>query len=148
MYVNICSQTRIPSVQVEDITGKQVDVTSFIGGKPVIISFWGVTCKPCLIELNALNECVEEWKEYVDFDIIAVSIDDARFASRARSMAKGYDWRFICLFDKNQDLKRVFNVSFTPHTFIIDSHGKMVYSHTGYVPGIEDELFEKLKELK
>lgn len=147
LSVNLYSQT-MPNVQVEDMVGRQVNTASIVGDKPVILSFWGITCKPCLIELNALNECMEEWKEEVDFDIIAVSIDDARFVSRARSMAKGHDWQFTCLFDKNQDLKRALNVSFTPHTFILDSKGKVVYSHTGYVPGSEEELFEKLKELK
>ena len=115
---------------------------------PFILSFWGVTCKPCLTELNALNEVMDEWREEVDFNIVAVSIDDNRFTSRARSMAQGFDWQFTCIFDKNQDLKRALNVSFTPHTFIIDGEGKIVYSHSGYVPGSETELFDKLKELQ
>ena len=63
-------------------------------------------------------------------------------------MAQGFDWQFTCIFDKNQDLKRALNVSFTPHTFIIDGEGKIVYSHSGYVPGSETELFDKLKELQ
>lgn len=98
--------------------------TKILGGKPAIVSFWGVTCKPCLTELNTLNELLDEWREEVDFNVIAVSIDDSRFTARARSMAQGYDWNFICLFDKNQDLKRAMNVTLTPHTFVIDGNGK------------------------
>ena len=98
-----------------------------------------VTCKPCITELNALNEVMEEWLEDVDFDIIAVSVDDSRFSSRARSMAQGYDWQFKCVFDKNQDLKRAMNVSLTPQTFITDASGKIVYSHSGYTPENDGE---------
>ena len=141
------AQSSLPDVKVENMEGRQVSVRSLVSGKPFIISFWGVTCKPCLTELNALNDQMEEWLEEVDFDIVAVSIDDSRFSSRARSMAQGFDWQFKAVFDKNQDLKRAMNVTFTPHTFIIDTKGNVVYSHTGYTPGSEQELLEKLKEL-
>ena len=124
-----------------------VNTKDVLEGKPAIVSFWGVTCKPCMTELNALNEVMEEWQEEIDFNIIAVSIDDSRFTSRARSMAQGFQWGFICLFDKNQDLKRAMNVSLTPQTYIVNAKGEIVYSHTGYTPGSEYELFEKLKEI-
>lgn len=139
---------QLPDVKVENAQGEQIATKTLIDGKPFILSFWGVTCKPCLTELNALNEVIEEWRKEVDFNIVAVSVDDNRFTSRARSMAKGFGWQFTCVFDKNQDLKRALNVSFTPQTFIIDGKGKIVYSHTGYTPGSENELLEKLKELQ
>lgn len=139
---------QLPDVKVENAQGEQIATKTLIDGKPFILSFWGVTCKPCLTELNALNEVIEEWRKEVDFNIVAVSVDDSRFTSRARSMAKGFGWQFTCVFDKNQDLKRALNVSFTPQTFIIDGKGKIVYSHTGYTPGSENELLEKLKELQ
>jgi hypothetical protein len=40
------------------------------------------------------------------------------------------------------------NVSLTPQTYIVDGNGKIVYSHSGYTPGSELELLEKLKELQ
>lgn len=138
----------LPNVKVENADGKQIEVASLVDGKPFILSFWGVTCKPCITELNALNEVMDEWRKEVDFNIVAVSVDDSRFTSRARSMAKGFGWQFTCVFDKNQDLKRALNVSLTPQTFIVDGKGKIVYSHTGYTPGSENELLDKLKELK
>lgn len=146
--LSVSAQSVWPSVEVENDKGEVIKTLDVLEGKPAIVSFWGVTCKPCLIELNALNEQLEEWREEVDFNVIAVSIDDSRFVARARSMAKGYNWNFTCLFDKNQDLKRAMNVVLTPQTFVIDRHGKVVYAHTGYTPGSEYELFEKLKELE
>lgn len=145
--IGLYAQTAWPDVKVENAKGETVSTKKVLDGKPAIVSFWGVTCKPCLTELNALNEVMEEWREEVDFNIIAVSIDDSRFTSRARSMAQGYGWQFICLFDKNQDLKRAMNVSLTPQTFVVDADGNVVYAHTGYTPGSEYELLDKLKEL-
>ena len=141
------AQDAWPDVKVENAKGEVISTKNILGGKPAIVSFWGVTCKPCLTELNTLNELMEEWKEEVDFNIIAVSIDDSRFTARARSMVKGFDWNFICLFDKNQDLKRAMNVMLTPQTFVVDGTGKVVYAHTGYTPGSEYELLEQLKEI-
>ena len=141
------AQDAWPDVKVENEKGEVVSTQNILGGKPAIVSFWGVTCKPCMTELNTLNELMEEWQEEVDFNIIAVSIDDSRFTARARSMAKGFDWNFICLFDKNQDLKRAMNVMLTPQTFVVDGNGKVVYAHTGYTPGSEYELLEQLKAI-
>lgn len=147
LAVSASAQSVWPDVKVENEKGEQVNTQKILGGKPAIVSFWGVTCKPCLTELNTLNELLDEWREEVDFNVIAVSIDDSRFTARARSMTQGYDWNFICLFDKNQDLKRAMNVTLTPHTFVIDGNGKIVYSHTGYTPGSEYELLEQLKAI-
>ncbi len=141
------AQDAWPDVKVENAKGEVISTQNLLGGKPAIISFWGVTCKPCLTELNTLNELMEEWQKEIDFNIIAVSIDDSRFTARARSMAKGFDWDFICLFDKNQDLKRAMNVMLTPQTFVVDGTGKVVYAHTGYTPGSEYELLEQLKAI-
>lgn len=145
--VTVSAQDTWIDVKVENAKGEVVSTQEILGGKPAIISFWGVTCKPCLTELNSLNEVMEEWQKEVDFNIIAVSTDDSRFTARARSMAKGFDWGFICLFDKNQDLKRAMNVMLTPQTFVVDGNGKVVYTHTGYTPGCEYELFEQLKAI-
>ena len=147
MSAGLTEAQDLPDVNVEDMDGETVSIREVAGGRPAIISFWGVTCKSCITELNALNEVMEEWLEDVDFDIIAVSVDDSRFSSRARSMAQGYDWQFKCVFDKNQDLKRAMNVSLTPQTFITDADGNIVYSHSGYTPGSEYELYDKLMEL-
>ena len=79
----------LPDVQVENMSGEQVRIRDVVAGKPAIISFWGVTCKPCITELNTLNALMDEWLEQVDFDIIAVSVDDTRFLARAKSMVQG-----------------------------------------------------------
>ena len=40
------------------------------------------------------------------------------------------------------------NVQFTPQVYVVDKDGKIVYSHTGYTPGGEYELFEVIKKLQ
>ena len=91
--VTVSAQEAWPDVKVENEKGEVISTKEILGGKPAIVSFWGVTCKPCMTELNTLNELLEEWRKEVDFNVIAVSIDDSRFTARARSMAKGFDFK-------------------------------------------------------
>ena len=143
------SAQTLPDVKIENQEGKVVSIREVIDGTPMIISFWSTTCKPCIMELNAINNNLPDWLEEVDMKVVAVSVDDARTVSRARAMTQGQGWDdYTCLYDKNQDLKRAMNVSLTPHTFIVDGNGNIVYSHSGYTPGSEEELFEKIKALK
>ena len=143
------SAQTLPDVKVENQEGKVVSIREVIDGTPMIISFWSTTCKPCIMELNAINNNLPDWLEEVDMKVVAVSVDDARTVSRARAMTQGQGWDdYTCLYDKNQDLKRAMNVSLTPHTFIVDGEGNIIYSHSGYTPGSEEELFEKIKGLK
>ena len=39
------------------------------------------------------------------------------------------------------------DVSLTPQTFIVDASGNIVYSHSGYTPGSEYGLYDKLMEI-
>ena len=143
------SAQTLPDVKVENQEGKVISTKSLADGTPMIISFWSTTCKPCIMELNAINDNLYDWLEEVDMKVVAISVDDARTVSRARAMTKGQGWDdYVCLYDKNQDFKRAMNVSLTPHTFIVDGKGNIVYSHSGYTPGSEQELFEKIKALK
>ena len=143
------SAQTLPDVKIENQEGKVVSIREVIDGTPMIISFWSTTCKPCIMELNAINNNLPDWLEEVDMKVVAVSVDDARTVSRARAMTQGQGWDdYTCLYDKNQDLKRAMNVSLTPHTFIVDGEGNIVYSHSGYTPGSEEELFVKIKALK
>ena len=137
----------LPDVKVENTRGEIISTKTLVDGKPFILSFWGVTCKTGRFHLCHENPEFPSGLLWRSGSLTEIQ-DDSRFTARARSMAKGFGWDFICLFDKNQNLKRVMNVSLTPQTYIVDGNGKIVYSHSGYTPGSELELLEKLKELQ
>ena len=140
------SAQSLPDVKIENAQGKIVPVRSIAKGKPMIISYWSIACKPCIQELNAINDALEEWREEADFEVVAVSIDDARLKASAKAIATSRGWEFVCLYDDKQTLKRAMNVSLTPQSFVVDANGKIVYSHTSYSPGSELELLEQIKK--
>lgn len=143
------SMAQVPAIKVENKKGEPVNTAELVDGKtPMIISFWATTCKPCIRELDAINDAYPDWIEEADFRVIAVSTDDNRFVSQARALAEGHGWSdFTVLYDKNQEFMRAMNVTVTPQVFVVDKEGKIVYSHTGYTPGSEQELIETIKKL-
>lgn len=140
------SAQQLPDVKVENAQGKVISVRELVG-KPLVICYWSITCKPCIQELMTILDQIEDWKAEADFEVVAVSVDDARLKATAKAKSQVFSKDFICLFDYNQDLKRAMNVSLTPQSFVVDSKGNIVYSHTGYTPGSEQELIDKVIEI-
>lgn len=136
------------NVTLKTLDGKSVQSSAIQNdGKPIIISFWATWCKPCNRELNAIKEVYEDWQEETGVKLVAISIDDARSANRVKPLVDGSGWDYEVYLDQNQDMKRAMNVVNVPHTFIIDGNGEIVWQHTSYVDGGEEEMIEKVREL-
>lgn len=150
LCISLSAAAQLPAVKLENRKGETVVTSSLVDGKtPMIISFWAVTCKPCIRELDAINDAMPDWLDEASFRVVAISTDDSRFSAQARAWVEGHGWNdFTVLFDKNQEFMRAMNVSYTPQIFVVDKNGKIVYSHTGYTPGSEQELIDKIKSLK
>lgn len=149
ILVSAVAAAQVPSVTLENAKGEPFNTKTLLEeGTPIIISFWSTSCKPCIRELDAIYDAMPDWKEEADFRVVAVSVDDSKLLTKAKSFAEGRGWgeEYFLLFDKNQDFKRAMNVSLVPHVFVVDGNGKIVYSHTSYVPGNEMELLEAVKK--
>lgn len=142
------SGAKIPNTTVKTLDGQSVNTSEFQNdGKPYIVSFWATWCKPCLKELNAINEVYEDWQEETGMKLIAISIDDARASARVRPMVAGSSWDYEVYLDANQDFKRAMGVTDVPHTFIIDGDNNIVWQSRSYVDGNEGHLIELIKKL-
>ena len=111
----------------------------------MIISLWATWCVPCKNELDAINDVYEDWQDETDVALYAISIDDSRTVKRVKPLVNGKNWDFEILLDTNNDLKRALGAATVPLTLVV-KNGKIVFRHSGYTPGYEDELFEILQE--
>ncbi len=140
--------TNLPSVNIKTLDGQTFNTQNISNdGKPIIISFWALWCKPCKKELDAFNENIEDWQDETGVKIFAISIDDSRSTAKVLPFVSGKDWEFEVLLDPNGDFKRGMNVNMIPHTFLLDGNGKIVYQHTSYYEGDEYELYELVKKV-
>lgn len=139
----------LPNVTIKDMQGKDINIAKLSNnGKPFVITFWATWCGPCIKEHNALDEVYQDWKDEAGVKIYSVSIDDSRTTAKVKPFVEGKGWDFEVLLDVNGDLKRAMNVNNPPHTFLFDGSGKIVYQHTGYFDGAEEELYEEILKLK
>lgn len=139
---------RLPSVNLMNARGVVINTGDLsTDSTPVVICFWATWCKPCIQELQTYNGLIEEWKEQTGVQLYAVTIDDSRNAQKVPSFVKGRNWKFDVLLDVNGDFRRAMNVNNIPHTFLVQN-GKIIWQHTSYAAGDEDDLFERILHIK
>lgn len=147
-YSAIPGDKTIPSVTMKTLDGGKINSSEFKNdGKPMIIDFWATWCAPCKKELDNISEVYSTWQKETGVKVIAISIDDARSSGRVASTVTAKGWDFEVYIDENSDFKRALGVTNPPSTFLIDGKGHIVYEHTGYAEGDEEELYDKIKEL-
>ena len=84
---------KLPSVNVKTLDGKTINTADISNnGKPIIMSFWALWCKPCINELTTIAEVYDEWVEETGVKVIAVSIDDSRSSSKVGPTVNGKGW--------------------------------------------------------
>lgn len=138
----------LPSVNVKTLEGKTVDIQDFAkNGKITVISFWATWCAPCKKELDAIADVYVDWQDDYDMELVAVSIDTRRAAATIPALIATKGWEYPVLIGKHVELSAAFNFQTIPQTILVDQTGNIVYHHSGYVPGDEFELEDKIKAL-
>ncbi len=144
---NAFSQNNMPNIDVKTLDGNTISMQEVTNQDHIIIvSLWATWCVPCIKELDAISDVYDDWQEETGVELIAVSIDNSRTVKRVKTLVNGKGWDYKVLLDTNNDLKRALGASTVPLTLVIKNN-KIVLRHSGYSPGSEDELYEKIKEL-
>jgi peroxiredoxin len=146
LSITTFAQGEIPDVDLSNTNGKTINIQEAVkSDNVVVVSLWATWCVPCLKELDAISEVWDDWQQETNVEMIAVSVDDSRTVKRVKPLINGKGWDYTILLDSNNDLKRALGASTVPLTLLIKDN-KIVYRHSGYSPGSETELFEKIKE--
>ena len=136
----------LPSLVLKDLDGNDINLNTLVESENIFVfSFWATWCVPCINELDAISEVYEDWQDETKVKLIAIATDDTRTKKRVRPMVNGKSWEYLVLYDDNQDLKRALNITTLPHTLVLKNQ-KIIQRRTGYNPGVEDELYEIIKE--
>ncbi|NQX80542.1 MAG: TlpA family protein disulfide reductase [Flavobacteriaceae bacterium] len=142
------SQGLLPTSDIKYMDGKITNIEKLAKKNDlVVISLWATWCAPCKNELDAINEVYIDWVEETGVKLYAVSVDDSRTINRVKPLVNGRNWGFTVLLDTNNELRRELNSPSIPLTILI-KNGKIVYRHSGYTPGAEYDLYEKIKKYK
>lgn len=140
------SQNELPKVDMTTLDGKTINSQELsTDDNVIVVSLWATWCVPCLKELDAISLIYPDWQEETNVELYAVSIDDSRGVKRVKPLVNGKGWDYTILLDTNNDFKRAVGAATVPLTLLVKNN-KIVYRHSGYSPGAEFELYEKIKE--
>jgi peroxiredoxin len=149
-FLTVCLyvKAQLPAVTLGNVSGNLVRVDTLSNdGRPIVIDFFATWCKPCIRELDAINDVYDDWKDETGMKLIAVSIDQAQNIHKVKPLVDQAGWQYDVLLDPNGDLKRALGIQLIPYTLVIDGKGKIVYRHQGYADGAEEELIDEIRRL-
>ncbi len=140
------AQDQLPQIELKTLGGEKTLITDAVNpDKITILSFWATWCKPCKLELDNLAEVYEDWQNDYNVEIIAITIDDARQLMKVQPLVDMKQWEYTIFSDANRDLHKALGGVDIPYTVIVKG-GKILYTHSGYKLGDEEELEKKIKE--
>ena len=135
-----------PDFTLRDIDGKEVKLSTF-KGKVVMVNFWATWCGPCKIEMPHLDKMDREFQDQ-GFEVISISTDDARAASKVKPLIKRGGYGFTVLLDKDTTVVAQYNPAKTlPYNALIGRDGRIHKVYQGYNPGDEVEMRKDVEEL-
>lgn len=138
------SGTQMPGFALRDMNGQEFS-NEQLKGKISLVNFWATWCQPCMVEMRHLNQFHKDYGER-GFQVVSVSIDDARSSSMVKPIVKRNGYLFNVLLDKETSLVGKVNPAKTlPYNMLVDGmtdpeNLQVTWTHLGYTPGDEAEM--------
>ena len=137
--IELIGKDAIP-FSAKDIKGNQYSLNN-LKGKIIVINFWFVECKPCVMEIPELNELVKKYEgEGVVFLGFATNNK-----SKIKSFLKKRDFSYK-IIPNSKDVASDYKVSGYPTHIVIDQSSKVAFATTGLGPTTISDI-EKTIEL-
>ena len=114
---------------IHDLDGKDVDLGSIIGQKPVLIEFWASWCTSCAAMLPRLKAVHREFGDDVAFVGINVTVGDSQ--EKARQYVADEAPPFMVLYDDAGTAAAAWDPPATSFIIIADRTGQVVYTGVG-----------------
>lgn len=120
--IKVSKGKKSPDFEFPDREGKMVNLSDF-KGQYVYIDIWATWCKPCLIEMEALEKLKKKYKH-----IVYISISKNDYRASWEVFLKDKKPKGIHLFAKNEHdaFFESYLVQGVPHFMLIDKEGNII----------------------
>jgi len=136
-----------PALQLNNLLGKQVDLTNF-KGKVVVVNFWASWCEPCREEFEELAQLQEN---YGSKGLIVLAVNLAEMKPRVMQFLKGNGFSensIEILLDRNSIAYKSWRARGLPTTFLISKSGKIEGVWIGAIENVDsNEVKGKIETL-
>jgi len=118
--------SRVPAVgmqaedfQLDDLDGKTQRLSQY-RGKIVLVNFWATWCKPCKLEMPAMQASFDKLR---DKGFVVLAINELEDDAKVREFIKQYGYTFLVLMDRDNKVANQFGVFGIPVTVFVDERG-------------------------
>lgn len=120
---------RAPGAVVQTLSGKPVDLGSYVGKAPLLIEFWATWCPQCHALEPALLAAYRKYGSKVRFIGVAVSIRQS--PEKIRAYAAKHRLEHELLFDAEGNAAEAYDAPATSYVVVINRAGTIVYTGLG-----------------
>lgn len=147
LFASLSGYAQLPDLGVKTLNQDWTSLEELKGEKLTVVDFWASWCKPCVSAIPKLNELYSEFKDQ-GVQFIGVNVDGPRNQAKVKPLVSSLNVGYPVVFDPDQELSSMMNVSALPTLIIFNAKGKEVFVHEGFAPGDEKLLREKLQKLQ
>jgi thiol-disulfide isomerase/thioredoxin len=117
------------AVELEDLDGNTVNLSSWVGRKPVLIQFWATWCPTCAGLQPRFEAVRRQHGDAVEIIYVAVGVNQ-----NPRTIRRHLDGRPLpgrVLFDARGRATRAYMAPTTSYVVVLDASGRVVYTGVG-----------------
>lgn len=126
---------------ITDMDGNKINLADY-KGKVIVLNFWFIACKPCVMEMPHLNKFVEKYQDD-EVLFLAIANDDKKQIERFLQK-KEFDYTIA---PDGKGIASDWGVASFPTNIIIDKEGNIAYSMSGYGSHMIPIMEKKIEEL-
>ncbi len=132
-----------PDFTLKDLNGNDVKLSDY-KGKIVILNFWAVWCKYCLVEMPDFNELNKELEK--ENEVVILAINSQESPDKVKDYLSSSNIDLKVLLDQDGAVTQTYGITGFPTTFFINKDGTL-YT---YIPSMTDkktllEIIDKIK---
>lgn len=118
-----------PGAAVESLDGKAVDLSQYIGAKPVVLEFWATWCPVCKKLEPAFAAAHDKYGDRVTFVSVGVNNNQTPDKQKVYVADKHLGGTFV--FDRDGKAVAAYKAPHTSYVVVINGDGKVVYTGVG-----------------